>query len=235
MDSDGNFCEEEDYASSVAERGFAIVSSFASAQELDAMRSECAMACESLAKGMDAEDAVRRLGCVVQIPAQHGAGYKGSRERLYGACSAPVSSMIFGEKVKELLASLIGEYPVLFNEQYILKPPQCADSTFPWHRDDASMAEQDCEFQVPYVSLWIALDDMSRENGCLYALPYGKERGEEKPLRLNAGDVVILACDVWHRSEPNSSDFWRRAYMVQYSQEAIMTRSGAPVALAVGL
>lgn len=62
--------------------------------------------------------------------------------------------------------------PLLFNEQFILKPPRSAySSAFAWHRD-SDWCRDGCKYDYsPYVSLWVALDDMTQDNGALAVLP----------------------------------------------------------------
>ena len=58
----------------------------------------------------------------------------------------------------------------LLNENYIVKPPLSGrQSIFPWHAD----SDYDSQYKnIPYVSCWIALDDISSENGCLFVKKY---------------------------------------------------------------
>lgn len=54
--------------------------------------------------------------------------------------------------------------------QYIIKPAHSRGSTFRWHRDSdwcsAGLAQRH-----RYLSLWVALDDMSAGNGALWVVP----------------------------------------------------------------
>lgn len=59
-------------------------------------------------------------------------------------------------------------------EQYIVKPPNLslAATAFGWHYDSqASRAAGRGLVHTPYLSLWVALDDMSADNGCLVLMP----------------------------------------------------------------
>lgn len=59
-------------------------------------------------------------------------------------------------------------------EQYIVKPPNLnlAATAFGWHYDSqASRAAGRGLVHTPYLSLWVPLDDMSADNGCLVLMP----------------------------------------------------------------
>jgi len=61
-------------------------------------------------------------------------------------------------------------------EQFIIKPPHSnLASAFNWHCDSqyASSTGRTVQYS-PYVSLWVALDDMAPDNGCLVVLPGGR-------------------------------------------------------------
>lgn len=98
-----------------------------------------------------------------------------------------------------------------------------------WHQDASYLITQPSSV----VGLWIALEDATKENGCLWMAP-GKHRGplrelytvdwetrqgvlsdidktpwpsreEEQPLEVEAGSMVIFHDHMPHRSDPNRS------------------------------
>jgi len=94
--------------------------------------------------------------------------------------------------------------------------------------------------------VWVALDDMSEENGTLYVLPFSRyeesrniiphrpveEGAHEKigyegddlgdPMIIPAGSIVVFTSRVFHRSGANVSDKPRRAFSSQYAVEPIV-------------
>eukprot|EP01117_Protostelium_nocturnum_P013547 TRINITY_DN5060_c0_g1_i1.p1 TRINITY_DN5060_c0_g1~~TRINITY_DN5060_c0_g1_i1.p1 ORF type:complete len:312 (+),score=101.53 TRINITY_DN5060_c0_g1_i1:32-967(+) len=91
-----------------------------------------------------------------------------------------VSSFICGEKMIELITLLFKSPEItpsiqIINEQYILKPPNSSNSAFPYHQDREYLEEEDKKSLGLYVSCWIALDEMTEENGALYVVPYEKD------------------------------------------------------------
>ncbi|GLI71116.1 hypothetical protein VaNZ11_016183 [Volvox africanus] len=143
------------------------------------------------------------------------------------------------------------EGPYLFNEQFIVKP-SCSSSAaaFGWHRDsDWCRGRQEYEYS-PYVSVWVALDDMTADNGALAVLPGshvisganwagdGGSKGRQPPehLFVPAGTAVVFVDTLLHASGPNHSLHMRRAWMAQFSALPILRRiDRQPVALAVPL
>ena len=164
---------------------------------------------------------------------------------------------------------------MLFNDQFIVKPSfQRGDDTnnistsFAWHRDsdwcrnDAmndSGTISKTHNHHPYISVWIALDDATIENGCLIIRPGShlaicpskvaqKNSSEEKfsvdvnvdvPLCMTAGSAVIMVDTVEHCSGGNTSQYSRRAWMPQFSSQPILWNddddASTPVSLAIPL
>ncbi|CAM9169412.1 unnamed protein product, partial [Phaeothamnion confervicola] len=73
-----------------------------------------------------------------------------------------------------------------------------------------------------YVSVWLALDDATEDNGCLWMLPAPlhpstSEAAAAGPgeaplccLEVRAGDAVVFHSELWHRSGPNGGSRLRR-------------------------
>jgi Phytanoyl-CoA dioxygenase (PhyH) len=91
------------------------------------------------------------------------------------------------------------------------------------------------------INIWVALDDMTPENGCLQVVP-GSHRqqldsrtsddGDSHrqvdvdplhclPARMRAGDAVAFSRWTVHGSGPNSTDRPRVAYALQYHREDV--------------
>lgn len=138
-----------------------------------------------------------------------------------------------------LAQDLLGGKAYLFNEQFVVKGPK-KGASFAWHQDGAYVG-----FDHPaYLTVWIALDDATEANGCVYILPrnlsekpgidphewvedgsemngyFGDEAGT--PVTCPAGSIVGFSSLTLHRSGPNTTDKPRRAYVCQYSPEPII-------------
>ncbi len=92
------------------------------------------------------------------------------------------------------------------------------------------------------VGAWVAIDDATVENGCLWVLPgshrsgylyplrpherpeesdtapesYGFDDTAELPVELEAGSVLFFNGYLLHRSKPNRSDGFRRTFVGHY-------------------
>lgn len=152
-----------------------------------------------------------------------------------------VEAFLFSDQMRAVTAIAL-QKPTLFNEQFVVKGPKTGAS-FAWHQDGAYVPFA----HKPYLSVWIALDDATLENGSLSCLPrdlttqahidphhwddVGKEKvGYDGPdpgeaLPCPAGTVVIFSSLTFHRSGANITDAPRRAYLAQYSDGPILDPS----------
>jgi ectoine hydroxylase-related dioxygenase (phytanoyl-CoA dioxygenase family) len=172
-----------------------------------------------------------------------GLNHRGQRYFANGmAQTVPeLRAFVFGDLMADICRATLGPNAFHFVEQYVIK---CADrqSAFSWHQDSGYVHEE----HEPYLTCWIALDDITEENGSVYLLPYsragvrtyvkhftdpttndkigyvGTDPGV--PIVVPAGSIACFSSFVFHRSGPNLTDRLRRAYTVQYSPEAIMTK-----------
>jgi ectoine hydroxylase-related dioxygenase (phytanoyl-CoA dioxygenase family) len=151
---------------------------------------------------------------------------------------------LFSDTVRQILQATIGDDAYLFWEQYVIKAGD-PDTAFSWHQDSGYVHED----HEPYVTIWIALDDVTEENGPVHLLPYprsgvksyvkhitdprtgdrvcyfGSDPGV--PMLAPAGSIVVFSSVVMHRSGPNLTDEHRRVYIAQYSQEVITAKDDA--------
>ena len=151
-------------------------------------------------------------------------------------------SLIFGPIMEQICRRVLGEDAYLFWEQYVIKAGD-PDTTFAWHQDSGYVHEN----HAPYLTCWIALDDVTEENGSVYLLPYSRsgirsyvkhipiETGDKvcyfgsdpgMPVIVPAGSIVCFSSTVIHRSGANFTDRLRRVYLLQYSANVIMSADG---------
>ena len=164
-----------------------------------------------------------------------------------------LAAFILGPRMKAFVAPLLSAQPHLFNEQFVVKGPKTG-AAFAWHQDSGYVGFN----HAPYLSVWIAVDDTTMDNGPVYILPRdldretdvadhkwdtdGKEMvgydGEElgTPAIVPAGSIVAFSSLTLHRSSPNTSNAARRAYLVQYSNGPILVPgTGQPKTFAIPL
>ena len=121
----------------------------------------------------------------------------------------------------------------LYWNQSVFKGPE-GEKEFPWHQDDGYTPV----YPSPYLTLWLALNDATVENGCVSVLPGSHKRGRvpHRPsptglvchdadhpnqgvaVPVKAGSIAMFYSLMFHKSGVNRTDGTRKAYIVQYSQ-----------------
>ena len=167
---------------------------------------------------------------------------------------AEIRDVLFCEPVTKLAGALLGRSEIfMFNEQFVIKAAnQDAAGAFGWHQDGVYVdADHD-----PYLTMWVALDEATEANGCLFILPrdldenstlsdyewsdetkerigyFGSEPGVMVPAK--PGTMVVFSSTTLHRSAPNVTGATRRAYLCQYSPSPIINPlTGGPKHFAI--
>jgi phytanoyl-CoA hydroxylase len=134
----------------------------------------------------------------------------------------------------DLAIELLGPNVCFTHQQYIIKHPDGKGRTrsqtnVPWHQDSGYG-----HLEPPLdLTVWIALDDCTLDNGCLWVLPHSERRGlqphdgvgalrgvtVDEPgvaLPMRAGDAVLFGGLLLHRSLPNLTDAARVALYLRY-------------------
>jgi ectoine hydroxylase-related dioxygenase (phytanoyl-CoA dioxygenase family) len=135
----------------------------------------------------------------------------------------------------EVAVALLGANLDLYWDQAVYKLPD-TPRDFPWHQDNGYTAVE----PERYLTLWLALGDVTLESGCLWVLPgshlggvlphldtpIGKaaDPGDALgvPIEAKPGDVLAFSSLLLHKSGPNLSDGERKAYIVQYTPEGAL-------------
>lgn len=145
---------------------------------------------------------------------------------------------LFSDTMAEICRAVLGDEAYMFWEQYVIKAGD-PDTSFAWHQDSGYVHED----HEPYMTCWIALDDVTEANGSVYLLPYSRSGiksyikhiadpvtndqvcyfGSDPglPMTAPAGSIVVFSSVVIHRSGANTTDKMRRVYLAQYSNEVI--------------
>jgi len=124
----------------------------------------------------------------------------------------------------------------LYWNQSVYKMPE-GTKEFPWHQDDGYTPVS----PSPYLTLWLAINDATPENGCISALPGSHLRGllphEQTELGLachpagdpdqgvrvpvGAGSIAVFWSLTAHKSGANVSSGVRKAYIIQYAKAGL--------------
>ena len=157
-----------------------------------------------------------------------------------------VERFLLGPIINKITRSCLGEGAFLFNEQFVVKGAG-KGASFAWHQDGAYVGFD----HRAYLTVWIALDDATEANGCVYLLerdidaepdldPHEWQDDSNElngysgdapgtPMVCRAGTIVAFSSLTLHRSGSNVTDKPRRAYVCQYSPEPIIDPvTGAP-------
>ena len=145
--------------------------------------------------------------------------------------------LVSDDRLLDVTEQFIGSNIALFATHYICKPPKVGQQVL-WHQDGSYWPLE----PMDVITLWLAVTDSTRENGCLRIIPgthdldlkemnerqdvesvlgssiHNKYVDESKAvdLILNPGDVSIHHPNIVHGSEPNNSDKWRMGLTIRY-------------------
>jgi ectoine hydroxylase-related dioxygenase (phytanoyl-CoA dioxygenase family) len=223
-----------EHARRFASDGFFVLERAVPARVLEVLRAECGRLVD------DRDEEMLRLG-TDRIDLDR----RGRRYFLHAYERSPqVRRFLFSELIAQVTRTALCDTVFLFNEQYVVKAAE-RGMRFGWHQDSGFIDYP----HTPYLTCWIALDDVSEANGTVYLLPYDRAgtrdvvehvRDEETndrigytgadpgdPVVVPAGSIVCFSSTVLHRSGPNTTDHMRRVYVAQYSAEPILGEDGA--------
>lgn len=175
-------------------------------------------------------------------------GWRGSklRQTPQYLANGPIDRLVHSAALRELASLLMDGPSSLYLPFTAVKGPQ--GDKFHFHQDNNFT-----RFDGPGINIWVALCDMSPENGCLQIVPrshlrgtldsehtddgYRKVRVTESsfvPMRLRAGDAVAFSRLTIHGSGPNTSEGPRVGYAVQFHRDDVRypdKETGEPVLL----
>ncbi|MBI84606.1 MAG: phytanoyl-CoA dioxygenase [Planctomycetaceae bacterium] len=135
----------------------------------------------------------------------------------------PLRRWMYSGPFHDVATSLLGD-PVHCNGIEWFNKPPASDHPTPPHQDNFYFSKQPPDV----ITLWLALDPVDEENGCLRYVPGSHREGsrqhqktsilgfsqgidgydqqdQETPVVLNPGDLVIHHCEVIHRADVNRS------------------------------
>ena len=134
----------------------------------------------------------------------------------------------------------------VFDDHFVAGYP-ARSNEFAWHQDGGYIPARN----PPQVAVWLALDDMSEENGTLRVLPYSQAGTREPiahaiepgthyrtadigshagtPMIVPAGAAVVFSSNLFHCSRPNRSRAYRRALLAQYIAAPVIGEDGKQI------
>ena len=144
--------------------------------------------------------------------------------------SEPIRRFAMQPRLAQLFRTIAGERAAHYLYQIVYKHPQFHDP-FPWHQDHMHTPTDE-----PFFNLWIALSDMTVENGCLHVMPgmaldrilpyhitpWGRscwpldDPQQGVPIVLKRGSGLLLTSKTLHKSLGNYTDATRKAMLIVF-------------------
>jgi hypothetical protein len=154
----------------------------------------------------------------------------------------------FDENILDLVEPITGPDIALFSTHFICKP-KGNGKRVPWHEDSAYWRNALTPMEV--VTVWLALDPSSRENGCMMVIPRSHTSGQQgfsdyldvpDPSQTVFRNEIVAAhrddskrvyielppnhCSlhdarVQHGSEPNTSNIRRCGWTLRFTSSAV--------------
>lgn len=137
-----------------------------------------------------------------------------------------------GQRTLQLVSHLMGEPAVIFKEKINYKFP--GGGGFTPHQDAPAFVSFNQRY---HITMMVAIDDCTLQNGCLQVVRGGANRPEilpqEKdgsikkdianqydwtPVECKSGDVLLFDSYLPHYSEPNQSNHSRRALFITFNR-----------------
>ncbi len=131
----------------------------------------------------------------------------------------------------KIVQELLGKDTDLYWNQSVYKKPD-GEREFPWHQDDGYTPV----VPSPYLTVWLAINDATLENGCIHVIPGSHQGGLRRhdptpiglqceigandkaavPVPLKAGSLAVFWSLTVHKSGINRSLLTRKAFIMQY-------------------
>ncbi|HEX6508683.1 MAG TPA: phytanoyl-CoA dioxygenase family protein [Chloroflexota bacterium] len=145
---------------------------------------------------------------------------------------------LLSDEVADLVEPIVGPNIALFSSHFICKDPFTGRAT-PWHEDSAFW-EGRFDGYDNIVTVWLAIDPSTRENGCMRVLPGTHTNGfseyeevdrsentfdrrianlDERDavyFELQPGELSLHDSRIIHGAEPNRSPIRRCGYTMRY-------------------
>ena len=178
-------------------------------------------------------------GATVEHLGRHCDALPGDALRTAALDRDPVLAAIAADdRLVAIARSVLPGEPEPFGATFVVKAPHTGLPAL-WHQDGHPWRERGI---AEAVTLWVAIDEATAENGCLRVIP-GSHRLDAQPLRPNAdvpsifgaevdpalvdeslavdvvlapGDVSVHHPNLLHGSGPNATERQRRALALRY-------------------
>lgn len=216
--------------------GYLVIDQFLTPDEVASVRSGIKRVCDERADMTSDRDGfnLEKVGGDSFNP-QARAVAPGRFRKIQGAVFhvPEVRDAFTGEKMLDCMEDLMGGNIYYHSSKVMFKPPH-GGAAKPWHQDAAYWRH----YASKQITVWIAIDDATQENGCVWAIPGSNHLGliphvktelqvEESridlskaaPVPVMSGGLLIFHSLVLHMSHANNSDKPRCAIICDYDCE----------------
>lgn len=144
---------------------------------------------DDLPAGVQLQFEHRAKDVIATVPPEERLDYV-RKFMLFMHLDSRLEAMAFYEPLLNVLRRILGDEPDMFQDMALLKPPRLGREK-PWHQDNAYF---NVAAGTPVVGFWLALDEATPENGCMFFQP---GRQKEGPIpHFNRRDWQICDTDV---------------------------------------
>lgn len=219
------------------EDGFLVVASFLDAREVSRVKHDIeAVSREHAAMTKDADGLnLEKADGAEPFDTTASARRAGLFRKIQGAVFhiPAVRDVFSSEKMLDCMQDLMGPSIHYHSSKVMFKP--AGGCKKPWHQDAAYWKK----YLPEQITVWIAIDDATEENGCVWAIPGSHKLGhiphvrrelqvEESridldkaaPVPVMSGGLLIFHSLVLHMSHRNDSDLPRCAIICDYAPQA---------------
>jgi ectoine hydroxylase-related dioxygenase (phytanoyl-CoA dioxygenase family) len=223
--------------------GFFVVPRFAEPGVCKAMLERVTLLCARSETGADVDDALRLPEPALR-DAPGGAAERTSKLFRIHRHEPAFNAFCRDRRLLTLVSALLGPDLDCFLSQFIFKNPGALGQ--PWHQDAFYFPFD----RRPQVGVWLAVTRATLENGPLWVLP-GSQRepihkvepdrrehaqmgyveitdhdvSGERPVLLEAGDVLLFHSHLMHKSTDNLSRGMRAAMVYHYGEAGTVDRT----------
>lgn len=234
--------------------GFLVVPNFLTAQELNDVRTDIERVCREnahLTKDTGGFNLEKEGGNA--FDQTKAALRPGLLRKIQGAVQyVPAVKRVFtSKKMLDCMEDIMGPNLYYHSSKVMFKPAK-GGSPKPWHQDAAYWKN----YEPNQVTVWIAIDDATEENGCVWAIPGSHKLGlvphvdaelqvpeseidmkKAAAVPVKSGGLLIFHSLVLHMSKANTSDKPRCAIICDYdpSPYPAIDAKGCPEADANGV
>ena len=143
----------------------------------------------------------------------------------------PLAAVAMHPPLVQTVERIVGSRPRLFQDMAMIKPPGGREK--PWHQDHAYF---NLPLDTPVVAVWVALSDVTVDNGCMHVIPGGHRDGPRvhfmrrdwqicdtdvvleprQAVPMAVGDLMLFDGKLPHGTPTNRTDGQRWALQLHY-------------------